>query len=99
MSESSSHVPRILHQSWRGQSLPKLLGGLSSRWRAVMPNGWEYHLWTDQDNRNLWERYYPHMLPLYDRYRHAIERADVTRLLYLDIYGGVYVDLSAKAWN
>ena len=59
--------PRILHQSWRDRQLPSVLRGLAARWRAVLPDGWEYRMWTDQDNRALWQQHIPHMLPVYDR--------------------------------
>eukprot|EP00966_Prymnesium_polylepis_P001719 39520-Prymnesium_polylepis.1 len=85
--------PRLLHQSWANASAPLILEGQAVRWRAVLGPRWRHRLWTDADNRALWAKHAPSMLPVYDRYAQPIERADATRLLYLAVEGGVYADL------
>ena len=79
-------------------SPPAILQGQAARWKAVLPD-WEYRLWTDEENRKLWAKHMPEVLPVYDRYKHAIERADATRLLYFMVFGGVYADLDVAPCN
>jgi mannosyltransferase OCH1-like enzyme len=83
------HVPRIIHQAYfRGTtgnvSMPGALRILSSRWRAVLPD-WEHRLWTAEDNRDLWVKYHPELLGMYDAYPDPISQADATRLLYMEV--------------
>lgn len=83
----------IVHQSWPNQTLPDVLRELSARWSEVLPSGWQHRLWTDDDNRQLWLSQAPDLLELYDSYRHGVQRADATRILYMAVHGGVYADL------
>ena len=55
--------------------------------------GWEYHLWTDEMNREFVRTHYPDFLEKYDVYPKNIQRADAIRYLLLQTYGGLYVDL------
>ena len=86
-------IPRVLHQSWANEStVPSVLAGQAASWRTVLPT-WEYHLWTDDANRRLWQEEFPELLAVYDNYSHPVMRADASRLLYMHLYGGVYADL------
>ncbi|KAK9817793.1 hypothetical protein WJX72_002243 [[Myrmecia] bisecta] len=55
--------------------------------------GWQYFLWTDQDNRQLVKQFYPWFLEVYDGFPKGIMRADAARYLYMHKFGGVYADL------
>jgi mannosyltransferase OCH1-like enzyme len=55
--------------------------------------GWEYHLWTDDMNREFVKTHYSDFLGKYDAYPNKIQRADAIRYLLLQTYGGLYVDL------
>jgi mannosyltransferase OCH1-like enzyme len=46
-----------------------------------------YVLWTDDDNRNLVERYYPDYLPTYDSLPKEIYRADMVSRLGYCVFG------------
>ena len=50
--ELEGGITRILHQSWKSRELPAHFKHWQGSWRANHP-GWEYRLWTDQDNRDL----------------------------------------------
>ena len=87
-------IPKIIHQTWKTTSVPE-------HWRQSFDNcqklvaqeGWEYKLWTDDDNRNLIKSFYPWFLTQYDTYEKNIHRADVVRYFILHRYGGIYMDL------
>ena len=92
-------IARVVHQSWVTRKLPDTLEPLSARWRLAGPPGWDHRLWTDEANRALWATHFPDMLPVYDGYPTAVQRADVTRLLYMHVHGGVYADLDVAPCN
>ena len=85
-------IPKIIHQTWKDEDLPKGFQVLSETWREMLP-GWEYRLWTDEMNREFVRTHYPDFLEKYDAYPKNIQRADAIRYLLLQTYGGLYVDL------
>ena len=85
-------IPRIIHQTWKTNQIPDAWVEWQQSWLKHHP-GWEYRLWTDEDNRRFIEKHYPWFLPTYNRYPEPIMRADAVRYFLLHHYGGVYVDL------
>lgn len=92
-----SVLPQRLHQTWKDFQPPKQL--FSPRWRhslrAANP-GWQYRLWSDDENRGLVAARYPWLLATYDGYPTPIQRADVARYLIVHTYGGIYADLDVE---
>ncbi|KAH9966079.1 nucleotide-diphospho-sugar transferase [Russula dissimulans] len=94
---SSQHVrperiPRIIHQTWKSETLPDKWKVVSERCRALMPD-YEYMLWTDASSREFIAQNYRWFLDTFDSYPYAIQRADAIRYFVLHHYGGVYMDL------
>ncbi|KIK68017.1 glycosyltransferase family 32 protein [Collybiopsis luxurians FD-317 M1] len=85
-------IPRILHQTWRTESLPSRWEGISQECRDMMPD-YEYKLWTDESSREFIAEHYPWFLDTFNDYKYAIQRADAIRYFVLYHYGGVYLDL------
>lgn len=86
-------VPKIVHQSWKTATVERGDFGVWRRsWTETNP-GYEYWFWTDEDNRNLVEAFYPELLETYDVLPWNIVRVDFVRALYMHQYGGVYADL------
>ena len=85
-------IPKIIHQTWKDENLPRAFQVLSESWREMLPD-WEYRLWTDEMNREFVRTHYPDFLEKYDAYPNNIQRADAIRYLLLQTYGGLYVDL------
>jgi hypothetical protein len=82
-----SSIPKIFHQSWSSNELPKKFAGWSETCRERHPD-WEWVLWTDDDNRELVRRFVPGMLEAYDSLRGPIFRADIVRNAYMYLFGG-----------
>ena len=100
---STSTFTRVLHQTWippddKAPLPPSEIMPLTLRWSIALP-GWEHRTWTMADNRKLWARHFPEMLPVYDGYPHAVQRADASRLVYMSIIGGLYADLDVAPCN
>ena len=85
-------IPKIIHQTWKVDQLPKAFKLYSKSWHDMLPD-WEYRLWTDEMNREFVRSHYPEFLEKYDAYPKNIQRADAIRYLLLQTYGGLYVDL------
>jgi mannosyltransferase OCH1-like enzyme len=81
---TAASIPPVLHQSWYNRTLPTAVAPLVARWRAVLPN-WRHRVWSDDDNRRLWQENFPELLDLYDGYDVPIKRADAARLVYMSL--------------
>ncbi len=88
-------IPRIIHQTWKTETLPDDYARHRATVRTHHPD-WQHWLWTDADNRRLIAEHYPWFLPTYDGYKHNIERVDAVRYFMLLHYGGVYIDLDME---
>ena len=86
------HPVRIIHQSWKNRTIPKVFERYYPSWKKCFPD-WEHKFWTDEDNRNLVKQHYPWFLKTYDSFPQEIYRADVSRYFYLYHYGGIYTDM------
>jgi len=85
-------IPKIIHQTWKTEYLPELYKEWSATFRKLNP-GWEYKLWTDDDNEKFIRIYYPWFLKTYQGYDKHIKRVDAVRYFLLYHYGGIYVDM------
>jgi len=84
-------IPRIIHQTSKVREIPSTWSAYQQRVRALH-DGWEYHHWTDQENRELVQRSVPRWLPLYDSLALPIMKADMIRYVYMLVSGGLYLD-------
>ncbi|CAL1700843.1 unnamed protein product [Somion occarium] len=85
-------IPRIIHQSWKSETLPARWVNVSQGCRDMMPD-YEYMLWTDASAREFIAEHYSWFLDTFDGYTYPIQRADAIRYFVLYHYGGVYLDL------
>lgn len=88
-------IQKIIHQTWKTNSLPKELNQYSHSWKEHHPDC-DYKLWTDEDNRNLIQENYPGFLRYYETLPLNIQRADIARYFILYSFGSVYVDLDVE---
>ncbi|KJZ76631.1 hypothetical protein HIM_03967 [Hirsutella minnesotensis 3608] len=89
---NATTIPRLFHQSWKSLSLPAKFEKWSNTCRK-QHEGWEWVIWTDEDNLALVRKHFPWLETLYHDLPGEIYRADLARYLYMYIYGGVYADL------
>ncbi|KAH8105909.1 nucleotide-diphospho-sugar transferase [Cristinia sonorae] len=85
-------IPRIIHQTWKSETLPPKWVNVSQSCRDINPD-YEYMLWTDASAREFIAEHYSWFLDTYDGYTYTIQRADAIRYFVLNHYGGVYIDL------
>ncbi|KAG2077312.1 glycosyltransferase family 32 protein [Suillus decipiens] len=85
-------IPRIIHQTWKSETLPADWKHLSEACRNMMPD-YDYMLWTDASSREFIAEHYSWFLDTFDNYDFTIQRADAIRYFVLYHYGGIYLDL------
>ncbi|KAI0771563.1 nucleotide-diphospho-sugar transferase [Trametes elegans] len=85
-------IPRIIHQTWKSETLPAKWENVSQGCRDMMPD-YEYKLWTDASAREFIAEHYSWFLDAFDNYKYPIQRADAIRYFVLYHYGGIYIDL------
>mmetsp|Transcript_11535 Transcript_11535/g.14534 ORF Transcript_11535/g.14534 Transcript_11535/m.14534 type:complete len:415 (+) Transcript_11535:140-1384(+) len=91
-------VPKIIHQQWKNETVPKKFMKWRRKWLNMYPKPEYTHmLWTDKNGRQLIKEHYPWFLETYDGYKHNINRADAARYFILHYYGGIYADLDYEA--
>ena len=90
--ESVTPIPRIVHQLWRVDTVPR-------RWAAAVQSvrkyhkGWEYRLWTDSQIDAYVRSHHADFYPLFAGFNRHIMRIDVFRYLLMHDIGGLYCDL------
>ncbi|KAK9834869.1 hypothetical protein WJX81_004897 [Elliptochloris bilobata] len=95
-SHEPHQIPHIFHQSWKDEDVPEKYAQWRASWIELHP-GWEFKLWTDEDNEALVTEQYPWFKDTYDSFAKPVMKADASRVLYLHHYGGVYADLDFEA--
>ncbi|KAG6012558.1 hypothetical protein E4U54_007455 [Claviceps lovelessii] len=88
-------IPKIFHQSWKSLDLPAKFQEWSLSCRQKHKD-WEWVIWTDEDNLRLVQQHFPWLEEVYNALPGPIYRADLSRYLYMYIYGGVYADLDTE---
>ena len=84
-------IPKILHQTAKTAQIPERWRTYQQRLRELHP-GWEYRLWTDEDNLHLVSSRMPQLLDAYKSAPLNIMRADLARYAIMDSVGGLYLD-------
>ncbi|KTW30198.1 hypothetical protein T552_00676 [Pneumocystis carinii B80] len=88
-------IPRIIHQTWKNETIPDKWKEASDKCRKNHPN-YEYMFWTDEKARDFIAEKYTWFLDQYDRYPYNIQRVDSFRYFALVHYGGIYIDLDIE---
>lgn len=88
-------TPRIIHQTWKTQSVPHTLREYAESCKRVNPS-YAYRMYTDSDLRDIIVSAFPQYIMAYDGFAHNIERVDFARYAILYTIGGVYADLDMQ---
>lgn len=90
-------IPRIIGQAWFGSPLPEDAATLVESWRAVHP-GWE-HLVFSSETATAWlgDALGGEAVLAFRRARHPAAKADLFRLGFLAVNGGLWCDIDDRA--
>jgi len=89
-------IPKIIHQSYKSERIPRQYWDSVRSWRRRHPE-YEYFLWTDEDIDRFIKQEYPEFFPLFQSYSHKLQKVDAVRYFILYHYGGVYADMDMDA--
>ena len=89
-STTSSQIPKIIHQTWKNETLRQQQALWSRTW-CDQYTDWRFHLWTDDENDRFVSTKFPWFYPTYRQLSPSILRADSVRYMYMLYYGGLYV--------
>jgi len=89
-------VPKIIHQIWSGEPLPRPFKILGDTWKRDYPD-WQYEFWDNDRINNFIQEYYPQHWGIYCKFPFNIQRLDAIRYLILDRIGGMYVDFDYES--
>jgi hypothetical protein len=83
-------VPPVLHHIALGHNKPHE-GWVEARQACLdYHEGWEAHLWTDENASEFVQEYFPQFKHTWDRYKYPVQRIDALRYMVLYEYGGMY---------
>eukprot|EP01071_Lankesteria_metandrocarpae_P005499 Lankesteria_metandrocarpae@DN4014_c0_g1_i1.p1 len=88
-------VPRRVHMMWKSEVLPEEYASHYKTCEDMNP-GWQFTLWTDSAIDQLVAESYPWLLPTIESYQYRISKFDAVRLVVLDKFGGIYLDVDAN---
>jgi tetratricopeptide (TPR) repeat protein len=89
---SSTSIPKVIIQYWDDPEPPEDVTRLMETWRSLNPE-YVHQRFNDADAQAFLSQHYePSVLRAYRRAENPAEKADLFRLAYLYVLGGVYVD-------
>uniref|UniRef100_A0A6C0J072 Alpha 1,4-glycosyltransferase domain-containing protein n=1 Tax=viral metagenome TaxID=1070528 RepID=A0A6C0J072_9ZZZZ len=93
-------IPKIIHQTWRTDTLPEIFQHIYDKNKELNPE-FEFRLWNHKNNESdidiLIKEEFNEIYNIYNNTRFGVQKADIARLAILYKYGGVYFDLDIMA--
>ena len=86
------NISKFIHITWRNSELNENQSYIYNKWKKLHPN-YIVKLWTDKNNKEFINTYYPEYVNDFNRFPKIIQKIDLIRLLYLYHYGGIYTDI------
>lgn len=85
----TSKIPKIIHQIWIGNSMPRMEQELTLQLKKSLDSSWTYKLWTEENINEL--NYFKHK-PLFEATPNYGQKSDILRYAILSECGGIYLD-------
>jgi hypothetical protein len=89
-------VPPVLHHIALGHNKPHEEWVEARQACIEYHEGWEAHLWTDENASEFVQEFFPQFKHTWDRYKYPIQRIDALRYMVLYEYGGMYSIVSSN---
>jgi mannosyltransferase OCH1-like enzyme len=91
-------IPKIIHQTAKTKAISWEERRLVDRMKRKLPD-WKYMFHDDNDNEQLVKKYFPNFLEKYRAIPRGVAKADISRLIYMYVYGGFYFDTDYKLYQ
>lgn len=90
-------IPHIIHITSKNTNFNTIEQYTIDKWKSMYQTtndkDYEIKIWTDLDNIQFINEFFPYYKSIIDNFQFVIEKIDFIRLLYLYHFGGIYVDL------
>ncbi|MEO5582533.1 MAG: glycosyltransferase [Saprospiraceae bacterium] len=88
-------IPKVIHLTCKDKKLPSLFKRNRKSLYDLHP-AWNILIYDDQDAEKIIATHYPSLLKIYTSYPHAIQRADIFRIVAIYVFGGFYMDMDVR---
>eukprot|EP00241_Pyramimonas_parkeae_P000729 CAMPEP_0114247346 /NCGR_PEP_ID=MMETSP0058-20121206/12974_1 /TAXON_ID=36894 /ORGANISM="Pyramimonas parkeae, CCMP726" /LENGTH=1002 /DNA_ID=CAMNT_0001360647 /DNA_START=399 /DNA_END=3407 /DNA_ORIENTATION=+ len=88
-------IPKIIHQTFKSNTIPGKLKPLMQSWREFNPN-YEIRFYDDAACRHFVATEFPEYFEAYQSLPKDVERADFFRYMVVLRFGGVYADIDTE---
>jgi len=85
-------IPQLIHHTAKTSLVDPKWAPFQKTLLELHP-GWKYRLWTDEDNLSLLRERRPDLESVYYNMTQPAMRADLMRYIYMQQFGGLYLDL------
>ena len=87
-------IPKIIHLIFlsKTEPIPDFFRECVDRMKIFHPD-WEIRTYNEDDVYNILAENFPLILPIYNKYTHRVQKADIIRLILVYLYGGFYMDM------
>ncbi len=84
-------IPKLIHQTAKTSVVDPEWAPYQKALLRFHPT-WKYQLWTDEDNIALLKERHPELESVYFAMPQSAMRADLMRYIYMEQFGGLYLD-------
>jgi hypothetical protein len=89
-------IPKIVHQTWRSDTLPSVFEQIYKENKRLNPD-FEFKLWSHKPGPPMIDEFiqkeYPDIYDIFKDAKYGVQKADIARIAILYHYGGIYIDL------
>jgi len=95
---NSINIPKIIHMTCKDKhNLSAFYQQNLDSWKKYHSQSqWKINIYDDKDLETFFTTNYPSLLPLINSYSKIIYKVDIFKILVLNKYGGVYVDMDVE---
>ena len=91
---TTTGIPAKLHFIFlsKTETIPAAFAECHQRAKELHP-AWEIKLYNEDDARDILCNHLPELWPVYNSYRHNVQKSDILRVVLVYLFGGFYLDM------
>jgi inositol phosphorylceramide mannosyltransferase catalytic subunit len=91
-------IPKLIHLTHFGDTLPAVYIPFVDAIKRLHP-GWEINIYNDGLCRAIMQANFPDLVPIFDGYKHGVQRSDLFRYIIVYLMGGFYMDCDVQLYK
>lgn len=92
-------IPNNIYQTWSSKELPNILNEIRKHNIQLNNNKFNFYLWSDDEIKAFLKIHYPIISYIYSKTLTGVQRGDISRIVLLYHFGGIYMDLDMLCLN